>query len=73
MSIAQALYEKGLITYHRTDSLNLSEQALHSAQSYISGKFGNNYHQLRRFKAKAALRKPTKPSDRPMLKTNPMV
>jgi len=52
MSIAQALYEKGLITYHRTDSLNLSEQALQSAQNYINTKFGNNYHQLRRFKAK---------------------
>ncbi|MFA5207697.1 MAG: type I DNA topoisomerase [Candidatus Paceibacterota bacterium] len=52
MSIAQTLYEKGLITYHRTDSLNLSEQALQSAQSFIDGKFGKNYHQLRRFKAK---------------------
>jgi DNA topoisomerase-1 len=52
MSIAQALYEKGLITYHRTDSLNLSEQAIQSAQNFISNKFGNNYHQLRKFKAK---------------------
>jgi DNA topoisomerase-1 len=52
MSIAQALYEKGLITYHRTDSLNLSEQALQSAQNFINNKFGSNYHQLRRFKAK---------------------
>ncbi|HNY36013.1 MAG TPA: type I DNA topoisomerase [Candidatus Pacearchaeota archaeon] len=52
MSVAQTLYEKGLITYHRTDSLNLSEQALHSAQNFINNKFGNNYHQLRRFKTK---------------------
>lgn len=52
MSVAQALYEKGLITYHRTDSLNLSEQALHSTQNFINNKFGNNYHQLRRFKTK---------------------
>ncbi|MFA5431384.1 MAG: type I DNA topoisomerase [Candidatus Paceibacterota bacterium] len=52
MSIAQALYEKGLITYHRTDSLNLSEQAIQSTQNFINNKFGDNYHLLRRFKAK---------------------
>jgi len=52
MSIAQALYEKGLITYHRTDSLNLSDQALAAASSYINGKFGENYHQIRKYKAK---------------------
>jgi len=52
MSIAQTLYEKGLITYHRTDSLNLSDQAISAASSYISNKFGNNYHQVRKFKTK---------------------
>ena len=52
MSIAQALYEKGLITYHRTDSLNISDQAIAAASSYINNKFGSNYHQVRKFKAK---------------------
>ncbi|MFZ3054378.1 MAG: type I DNA topoisomerase [Minisyncoccales bacterium] len=52
MSIAQTLYEKGLITYHRTDSLNLSDQAIAAASSYITDKFGKNYHQVRKFKTK---------------------
>jgi len=52
MSIAQALYEKGLITYHRTDSLNLSTQALASAKSFVSQKYGNNYLETRNFKTK---------------------
>jgi len=52
MRIAQQLYEGikigkeglvGLITYHRTDSLNLSGQALKSAQEFIKNKFGQNY------------------------------
>ena len=52
MSIAQALYEKGLITYHRTDSLNLSTQALSAASSFVSNKYGNNYSETRNFKTK---------------------
>jgi DNA topoisomerase-1 len=52
MAIAQALYEKGLITYHRTDSLNLSEQALVSAQVFITNNFGNKYYQRRIYKTK---------------------
>jgi len=52
MRIAQELYEKGLITYHRTDSLNLSDQALAAASSYITSKFGNQYHLTRKFKTK---------------------
>ncbi len=52
MRIAQQLYEGikigqegliGLITYHRTDSLNLSSQALKTAQEFIKNKFGQNY------------------------------
>jgi DNA topoisomerase-1 len=52
MRIAQALYENGLITYHRTDSLNLSEQAIASSTSYIKSTFGENYSDPRRFKTK---------------------
>ncbi len=52
MRIAQQLYEGikigqegliGLITYHRTDSLNLSSQALKTAQEFIKNTFGQNY------------------------------
>lgn len=43
MSIAQSLYEEGLITYHRTDSTNLSTEALQSARDYIGKNFGAEY------------------------------
>ncbi len=52
MSIAQKLYEKGLITYHRTDSLHLSSQAKKQAQKYIEEKIGKDYHKERNFSAK---------------------
>ena len=54
MSAAQGLYQAGLITYHRTDSLNLSEQAISSIASFVKSKYGENYHKLRRFKTKSA-------------------
>lgn len=43
MSIAQKLYEEGLITYHRTDSTNLAVEAINMARAYIGEKFGKNY------------------------------
>jgi len=43
MSLAQRLYEEGNITYHRTDSLNLSEDSLNSAREFINQKYGKNY------------------------------
>ncbi|MBU4350757.1 type I DNA topoisomerase [Candidatus Parcubacteria bacterium] len=43
MRIAQSLYEKGLCTYHRTDSLNLSSLVLTEAKEYILTSFGQNY------------------------------
>lgn len=43
MVLAQALYERGLITYHRTDSLNLSNQALSAAQNFILKQCGEAY------------------------------
>jgi len=55
MRIAQQLYEAGLITYHRTDSLNLSEQSLFSAKEFIIENFGKEYWPgfSRRYKTKA--------------------
>ena len=43
MFLAQGLYEKGLISYHRTDSLNLSQEALGSAKKFIIKNFGKKY------------------------------
>ncbi len=43
MQIAQYLYEKGLCTYHRTDSLNLATQSLLSAKKFIIQNYGKNY------------------------------
>ena len=54
MSAAQGLYQAGLITYHRTDSLNLSSQAIASIASYIEQKFGKDYLHVRHFKTKDA-------------------
>lgn len=54
MSAAQGLYQAGLITYHRTDSLNLSSQAVAAIAKYIDSKFGKNYLKVRTFKTKIA-------------------
>ncbi len=54
MQAAQALYQAGHITYHRTDSLNLSKQAIASISSYVENTFGKNYVKTRNFKTKDA-------------------
>lgn len=43
MKLAQTLYERGLITYHRTDSFNLSSSFVFKAKDYIAKAFGNEY------------------------------
>lgn len=53
MSIAQKLYEHGLITYMRTDSTNLSSLAIHTAKEFICGHFGEEYSRTRQYKTKA--------------------
>lgn len=72
--LAQALYEKGFITYHRTDSLALSNLSLAKAEEVVTKDFGKDYHpgKPRRFKTKSksaqeaheAIR-PTYPARRP--------
>ena len=47
MSVAQKLYEKGYITYMRTDSTNLSALALGTAKKFICDNFGENYSKPR--------------------------
>ena len=54
MTAAQGLYQAGLITYHRTDSLNLSSQAVGAMAAYIKEKFGAEYLKTRHFKTKDA-------------------
>ena len=52
MMVAQKLYEAGYITYMRTDSTRLSDDAKKMAKEYITDKFGKNYYLNREFKAK---------------------
>jgi DNA topoisomerase-1 len=54
MSAAQGLYQNGKITYMRTDSTNLSNQALGSIHNWIEQNLGSEYAQTRQFKTKAA-------------------
>lgn len=54
MTIAQRLYQSGYITYMRTDSVNLSSQALAQAGEFIKSTYGENYHQVRTFRTKTA-------------------
>ena len=53
MSIAQKLYEHGLITYMRTDSTNLSALAINTAKTFICGSYGEEYSKVRQYKTKA--------------------
>lgn len=54
MSSAQKLYQEGKITYMRTDSVNLSGQAIASAKDFITSAFGAEYSQVRQFKTKSS-------------------
>ena len=54
MSSAQKLYQEGKITYMRTDSVNLSSQALAATAEYVKSTFGAEYSEVRKFKTKSA-------------------
>ena len=54
MLIAQKLYEEGHITYMRTDSVNLSQQAIEAAKSEIEKNYGERYVHTRQFKTKSS-------------------
>ncbi len=70
MFLAQGLYEKGCISYHRTDSLNLSEESLNKAQDFIIKNYGKNYWagSFKRFKTKSKTAQEAHEAIRP---TNP--
>ena len=53
MLVAQQLYENGLITYMRTDSVNLSNTALGDITNTVKNMYGENYHQFRQYKTKS--------------------
>ena len=53
MAVAQRLYEAGYITYMRTDSVNLSNQALAAAKEEVTALFGAEYSDVRNFKTKS--------------------
>jgi len=53
MSLAQRLYEAGHITYMRTDSVNLSEQAKAGAKNEIVTEYGPKFHKERNYKGKS--------------------
>ena len=53
MSVAQRLYEHGLITYMRTDSTNLSSLAISTAKAFICNNFGEEYSKVRQYRTKA--------------------
>jgi DNA topoisomerase-1 len=54
MSSAQKLYQEGKITYMRTDSVNLSGQAIAAAKDFITSQYGPEYSTVRQFKTKNA-------------------
>ena len=54
MRVAQRLYEEGYITYMRTDSVNLSQEAINAANSQILKEFGKEYSQPRNYVTKSA-------------------
>jgi DNA topoisomerase-1 len=53
MSVAQKLYESGMITYMRTDSVNLADTAVKAASAMIVEKMGKEYLQTRKYKTKS--------------------
>lgn len=54
MRIAQRLYEEGFITYMRTDSVNLSQEAINGAKAQILSEFGEKYSKPRNYTTKSA-------------------
>ena len=66
MQLAQELFESGLITYHRTDSIRVSQVGVSIAKEYITENFGEEYFKPRTFSTSEGAHeciRPTKPSD----------
>ncbi len=54
MRVAQRLYEEGYITYMRTDSVNLSQEAINGAKNQILSEFGEAYSNPRKYTTKSS-------------------
>lgn len=52
MDVAQKLYERGLISYPRTDSPHLPDEKMTAIKTYVIDKYGEKYHHARQYKAK---------------------
>jgi len=70
MQLAQQLYEKGFITYHRSDSLNISNLALAAAKDFIIKNYGQNYYQFRKYKTKSKVAQEAHEAIRPTYAEN---
>lgn len=70
MSIAQRLYESGLITYMRTDSVNLSGLCLNAAKQEIVSVYGERYHHLRQYQTHSKGAQEAHEAIRPTYMTN---
>ena len=73
MSVAQKLYEQGLITYMRTDSTNLSGLAIGAAKQFICDNFGEEYSKVRQYKTKAKGAQEAHEAIRPTYIGNPTI
>ena len=73
MSVAQKLYEQGLITYMRTDSTNLSALAIGSAKQFITDNFGAEYSKTRQYKTKSKGAQEAHEAIRPTYIANPTI
>ena len=70
MRVAQQLYERGLITYMRTDSTNLSGLAISTAKKFIIAQWGEGYSRVRQYKTRAKGAQEAHEAIRPTFITN---
>lgn len=73
MQVAQKLYEGGHITYMRTDSVNLSEEAINEAKKHITQEFGAKYSNPKQYKGKSANAQEAHEAIRPTHFENPTI
>ena len=73
MRVAQSLYERGLITYMRTDSTNLSSLALNTSKQFITEQFGAEYSHPRQYKTHSKGAQEAHEAIRPTYIANPTI
>ena len=73
MAIAQNLYREGAITYMRTDSLHLSEEAISTAKEVILANYGSEFHHEKRYKTSSSSAQEAHESIRPTDLTRPAI